>query len=91
MLLCCLPRCKDTNLKAIHNRQDTNDVHGDGCLPRCKDTNLKAIHNGQPFKHCRVRGCLPRCKDTNLKAIHNCAWRFQKQSLVVYHDVKIQI
>ena len=61
--------CKDTNLKAIHNRHEKHArllmlfVH-------CKDTNLKAIHNGERNGVVHLL-LFVHCKDTNLKAIHN--------------------
>ena len=66
----CLCQCKDTNLKAIHNR-----------ICRCPKRNLlfmpmqryKFESNSQPASRNRDyrRCCLCQCKDTNLKAIHN--------------------
>ena len=40
----CSYQCKDTNLKAIHNRSACGTPRKP-CSYQCKDTNLKAIHN----------------------------------------------
>ncbi len=37
--------CKDTKLKAIHNRNRTILMKGNVVIAICKDTKLKAIHN----------------------------------------------
>ena len=41
----CVCNCKDTNLKAIHNRDWRRVSTARSCVCNCKDTNLKAIHN----------------------------------------------
>ena len=37
--------CKDTKLKAIHNKNDLNEKKMRVVIAICKDTKLKAIHN----------------------------------------------
>ena len=44
--------CKDTNLKAIHNKVFTKEGKTTRLFVHCKDTNLKAIHNLQPLYPC---------------------------------------
>ncbi len=41
----CSYQCKDTNLKAIHNKVGDDVRCISRCSYQCKDTNLKAIHN----------------------------------------------
>ena len=83
--------CKDTNLKAIHNRHKQRFNFTFGCLSLCKDTNLKAIHNVGVDEATKAWGCLSLCKDTNLKAIHNAMQMQETPEVVVLACVKIQI
>ena len=67
----CLPYCKGTILKAIHNWNEFNDPNGSvfTVLQRY-DFESNSQH---PLALSRLLlRCLPYCKGTILKAIHNC-------------------
>ena len=70
MAVGCNVRCKDTNLKAIHNRPK-----GGTAKPglQCPMQRYKFESNSQHLLQNVLRraSCNVRCKDTNLKAIHN--------------------
>ena len=90
LICCCLSLCKDTNLKAIHNKS---------CLLKSPFIVVLACVKIQIWKQftTNARGCtfiyrcLSLCKDTNLKAIHNLILQDCKCSTVVLACVKIQI
>ena len=87
---CCNIRCKDTNLKAIHNFENRNvDSHGlQYPMQRYKFESNSQLEF-QPFM--LKTSCNIRCKDTNLKAIHNWQQHSWMALTVAISDAKIQI
>ena len=78
-MLCCgsysvvvvIAICKDTKLKAIHNKHPLTIDVIKVVIAICKDTKLKAIHNCPLTTSTIILVVIAICKDTKLKAIHN--------------------
>ena len=86
----CLCQCKDTNLKAIHNRILHKVVVFNVVYANAKIQIWKQFTTTFGYTP-RYAGCLCQCKDTNLKAIHNKLPLAFGEVLVVYANAKIQI
>ena len=86
----CIIWYKDTNLKAIHNR-DSRLVSSSSLyylIQRYKFESNSQLIDKKLQK--RIR-CIIWYKDTNLKAIHNCRGNGARGEVVVLSDTKIQI
>ena len=85
----CVLHCKDTKLKAIHNK-----TLGWYCLSTVVFYTAK-IQNWKQFtttfvKHLGNISCVLHCKDTKLKAIHNATGGWATLTTVVFYTAKIQ-
>ena len=81
--------CKDTKLKAIHNRKLLQVQPLRVVIAICKDTKLKAIHNSSYRKTIVESVVIAICKDTKLKAIHNVVRELRKMHLLLLLFAKI--
>ena len=89
-LTCCVCNCKDTNLKAIHNRLCRLCSLLLVVFATAKILIWKQFTTGYKEKltYC---SCVCNCKDTNLKAIHNTHVCHCKNYQVVFATAKILI
>ena len=84
----CLCYCKDTKLKAIHNKKMIVNKKQFVVYATAKILNWKqftTLKIKRVDKYC----CLCYCKDTKLKAIHNSKSLQMLRSYVVYATAKI--
>ena len=90
LLLGCITRYKDTNLKAIHNKLVVNVRKSTVVLLDTKIQIWKQFTTTTIWLF-SLLCCITRYKDTNLKAIHN-RWLWRSSRIrVVLLDTKIQI
>ena len=88
--LCCIPFCKDTNLKANHNCHNTRCFVWWAVFPFAKILIWKQITTDM-VRVSDFSGCIPFCKDTNLKANHNVQPFLMSCTLAVFPFAKILI
>ena len=85
----CLPYCKGTILKAIHNWNEFNDPNG-SVFTVLQRYDFESNSQQLLIRLISRRRCLPYCKGTILKAIHNwaCNWKFWGNG--VYRIAKVR-
>ena len=87
--MCCVSHCKDTKLKAIHNKHWGSVITFTVVFHTAKIQNWKQFTTGF-FDHVSSICCVSHCKDTKLKAIHNSVLSGMAEKRVVFHTAKIQ-
>ena len=86
----CIWLCKDTNLKANHNKSFITIYLNDGVYDSAKILIWKQITT-QTSAIKLMKWCIWLCKDTNLKANHNSKISLLKCREGVYDSAKILI
>ena len=86
----CVCNCKDTNLKAIHNKQKKTNKNGKVVFATAKILIWKQFTT-MAREETSQRSCVCNCKDTNLKAIHNMKPSRVLELSVVFATAKILI
>ena len=90
LMSCCVCNCKDTNLKAIHNKPSSKQYLRYVVFATAKILIWKQFTTGcQILPICKR--CVCNCKDTNLKAIHNKSTLRRWTIYVVFATAKILI
>ena len=85
----CLPYCKGTILKAIHNTP-TGTVVLMGVFTVLQRYDFESNSQQRNRRQVLQSGCLPYCKGTILKAIHNCNQCFACIVAGVYRIAKVR-
>ena len=85
----CVCGCKDTRIKAIHNKEYDGDTIDFVVSAVAKIQELKQFTTAKQFFEFAA-SCVCGCKDTRIKAIHNSPYAHSRVCNVVSAVAKIQ-